>query len=138
MKKNKILFLLSFLLFAAAGYSQQGTLTQQQYNAIEDSVTSKRVIDQMKQFISISAAQETAVHDVVVTNNAARRNVFQQYWGTASFQQEIATVEQQRDSLFQTILGATDFALYHQKMEEIRQQREEELRARAQQNQNQN
>lgn len=132
MKKTG-LFLLSFLLLTAAGYSQ-GSLSQQQRNEMEDSVTSRILIRQVKQFLTISSAQETALHDAVVAENAAKRNVYQQYRKTESFQQQMAVVQQQRDSVLRAILGTGDFGLYQEKMEEIRQQKEAQLKERARQN----
>lgn len=77
-----------------------------------DSAISNREVQRMKELVTLTREQEVALYQAGITISHERREVFKKYWKTEAFQQQMAVVDKRADSLYQSVVGATNLKSY--------------------------
>lgn len=134
--KKVILSAVLFFTLAIAYSQQEQTASDRQlrHEQRADSAIASKGVKQIKQFLTITPEQETALFQAGKTANQAKRGVFKSYWKTGAFEKEMAKAERLQDSLYMSVLGETQYYEYRTKLSADRLRRLEELRLRAQRN----
>jgi hypothetical protein len=115
MKKIIVLTFISLFIFTTISYSQQGQPSAEQRQFHEqkaDSAIANRTVKQIKQLFALTADQEQTLYLTAVQINNSRRNVFKTYWRTEAFHEQMSKMDKRADSLYQSIVGVTNYQLY--------------------------
>ena len=105
-------------------------MTKEQYEKKVDSFMTARIVGRMQKLFTLTAEQQQALKEATATLNRSRRAVFMQYKKTPLLQQKMQGQEQARDSVYQSIVGAANYATYKAVVLQERQQKQAAMEAR--------
>lgn len=111
-------------------YSQQPRITKEVYEQKADSVMTVRVIAKMQTLFTLTAKQHQAIKEATIALNRNRRTAFVQYGKTADLPQKIQQQDQAQDSVYRSIIGNTNYAIYKEAVGNERQQKQAAMEQR--------
>lgn len=85
---------------------------QQRYEKKADSSLAGREVKRMKEVIRITSEQERLLLQAAITTNVKRREVFKSYWKKEGFRAQMIRVDKSADSLYQSIVGDSNYQMY--------------------------
>src|SRR5687767_9475149 len=129
---TRILLLISFITigFILKGHSQQSRITKELYEQKADSVLTARVTRKMQTLFTLTTRQQQAIKEATIALNRNRRAVYAQYGKTADLPQKMQQQDQAQDSVYQSIIGNTNYAIYKEAVGTERQQKQAAMEQR--------
>jgi hypothetical protein len=123
---KKLIITLVFILLTGAVIYAQSDISEERKQAYikrADSVATARVLQKMKNIFSVSSQQEQALKNAVVTLNSRKRNLFTQYRDTAELKNKMDMQRQAQDSVYSSIVGEKNYALYTEALQKEMEQK---------------
>ncbi|HJT72560.1 MAG TPA: hypothetical protein VJ720_01055 [Chitinophaga sp.] len=116
------------LLFAAQG--QQRKLTSEQYKHRGDSVVADQLLKKMRLSFTVTETQEKELKRAVAAGSQKRRELLSHFDTTKVFREKIHKVDRVQDSLYASIVGTINYALYKATIQQDMRQRQAVMEAR--------
>lgn len=126
-----IILVCSLLLFFSA-QSQQRKFTPEQYAYRGDSVVSGQMLQKMRLIFTVTEVQEKNLRRAIAAGSQKRRALLSQHDTTKVFRERMINVERTQDSLYESIVGKANYALYKAAVQQERQQRKGAMEERMQ------
>lgn len=131
MKEILLLLILSSL-FTMSGYSQKDAASRLRNQQKADSAIAARTIQKMQELFTVSADQQQALKKATVTLRHYRQTVFAESKKTSVLQEKMQQQEHMQDSVYQSIIGGKNYALYKEAIQKEREQKKAAMIARVQ------
>lgn len=129
---KRLLVVLIVFLSVVTVYGQKAHLTQEQYEQKLDSFMTARMTTKMQTLFALSPQQQQAIKEATTTLNRSDKAAFMEYKKTPLLQQKMQEQEKMRDSVYQSIVGADNYAKYKAVAIQERQQKQAAMAARMQ------
>jgi hypothetical protein len=124
---NKFIIIFIFIILTGATlYAQSDAAEQHRQTSIKkaDSVMTLRLLQKMQSLFTLTTRQQQALKEAVVNLNMRKRNVFTQYKGTMELKPQMDSERQLQDSVYRSIVGETNYALYTEALKKEMAQKE--------------